>query len=147
MFIPCFIGSILGKMVDRKNFVKSVKLVRSYRGGLSIEGALNLLHTMLWTIVLWTKSDKYSISASWVYMFFVCYLAALWSTFGLYWGDSLCYLMLITGHWECCNKVGFLSQADVVWGPDQKHTSLVLVCHSGFKMRTRVDEGWSICLI
>ena len=48
--------------------------------------------------------------------------------------------MLITGHWECCNKVGFLSQADVIWGPDQKHTSLVLVCHSGFKIRTRVDE-------
>ena len=83
------------------------------------KGGFKLLHTKLWTwaMVMWTKLGKYDLSASWA---FVGFLSAISLNCGQLLGDyrvnSLSHLILITGHWECCNKAGFLSQSEcLVW--------------------------------
>ena len=55
-----FLNINLGKM-EQKN-AKNERMSRLYKW-LSIEGGLNLLHTMLWTVVFLTRFDKYNISS------------------------------------------------------------------------------------
>ena len=64
----------------KENF-QILGMSRPYRR-LSIIGGVNLLHMMLWTIVLLTKLDKYSISASSVllfYLLFRCTVVDFWA--------------------------------------------------------------------
>ena len=85
----------------KKNGTKNVKnegMSRLYKW-LSIEGRFKL-------------SARYAMNYSFFFCF-ICYFVVLWLTYLV---NSLFHLMLITGHWECCNKFGFLSQAKcLIW--------------------------------
>ena len=70
---------------------------------------------MLWTIVLWTKLDKYNKFFLNLFDISAISLYSGW-LLGHYLVNSLSHLMLIIVYWKYYNKVSFLSQIEcLMW--------------------------------
>ena len=85
VFIPRFIGSALGKMKQKMSKTRGCP---GYINDCLLNGSLNLLYTILWTIVLRTKFDMYNSSYVFLfYLLFRCTVVDFWTI--IYWTTSL----------------------------------------------------------
>ena len=112
MFFPCFIGLVLGKMKQKKCQTWGDSWPYKW---LSIEGGFkpSAHYAVNYSVVYQIRYVQHKFLSFFVLSAILLYCGWL---LGSYLVNSLSRLMLIFGHWECCNKVGFLSQAKwLVW--------------------------------